>query len=83
MEYPAFMEDKRLQEAAVVYKAKHGGHFGGGEPDGGLVYETEDGETACVPPDGATADQVLRDLKSGKPLPELWPELVYDPDLLY
>ena len=83
MEYPAFMEDKRLQEAADAYKAKHGGHFGGGEPDGGLVYETEDGETACVPPDSATADQVLRDLKSGKLLPEIWPELKYDPDLLY
>ena len=83
MEYPAFMADKRLQEAADAYKDKYGGRFGGGEPDGGLMYETEDGETACVPPDGATTDQVLKDLKSGKPLPELWPELEYDPDLLY
>lgn len=83
MEYPDFIADKRLQEAAEAYKAKFGGHFGGGEPDGGLVYETDDGEVACVPPEDATADQVLQDLKSGKPLPELWPELVYDPDCVY
>jgi len=78
-----FDKNKELQEATKVYAEKHGGHFFWGEPDGDLVYETDDGEVACVPPDGATADQVLQDLKSGKPLPELWPELEYDPDLLY
>lgn len=77
------MADKRLQEAADAYKVKYGGHFGGGEPDGGLVYLTADGETACVPPEGATVDQVLQDIKSGRPLTELWPELKYEPDLLY
>ena len=83
MTYAQYLEDKELQKIAGAYVAKHGGRFVGGEPDGGLVYLTADGETACVPPDGAAADQVLRDLKSGKPLPELWPELEYDPDLLY
>jgi len=48
-----------------------------------LVYEQEDGEVAYIPPEGTDAAQILQDLQSGKPLPELWPELVYDPDLLY
>ena len=83
VEYPDFIADKRLQEAAEAYKAKFGGRFGGEEPGVRLVYETDDGEMACVPPDGATADQVLQDLQSGEPLPKLWPELVYDPDCVY
>lgn len=83
MEYPDFIADEKLTAAATVYKAKFGGRFGGGEPDGGLVYLTADGETACVPPEGATVDQVLQDIKSGRPLTELWPELKYEPDLLY
>ena len=29
------------------------------------------------------ASQVLQDLRSGKPIPELWPELEYDPDNVY
>lgn len=83
VQYWDFIADKRLQGAAEAYKAKFGGHFFWEEPDGGLVYETDDGEVACVLPEGTTADQVLRDLKSGKPLPELWPELEYDPDCVY
>lgn len=78
-----FDKNKELQEATNAYAEKHGGHFFWEEPDGGLVYETDDGEVACVLPEGATADQVLKDLKSGKPLPELWPELEYDPDCVY
>lgn len=39
MEYPDFMADKRLQEAADVYKAKFGGRFGGEEPGVRLVRE--------------------------------------------
>lgn len=83
MTYAQYLEDKALQKIAGAYVAKHGGRFVGGEPDGGLVYLTADGETAYTPPDGATADQVRRDLKSGKPLKELWPELEFDPELLY
>ena len=83
VQYWDFIADKRLQRAADAYKTKLGGRFGGGEPDGVLVYEQEDGEAAYIPPDGATADQVLQDLQSGKPLPALWPELVYDPDCVY
>lgn len=47
------------------------------------MYAPDDEDTAYMPPDGATADRVLQDLQSGKPLPELWPEVEYDPDLLY
>lgn len=83
MLYQNFSANEELTAAAEAYKAKYGGHFGGGEPDGGLIYETEDGEMACVPPDGATADQVLQAIKSGTPLPELWPELEYDSDNVY
>lgn len=83
MEYPDFIADKKLIAAADAYQAEYGGRFGGGEPDGGLVYETDDGEIACVPPEGATVDQVLKDLKSGRPLTELWPELEYDPNCVY
>ena len=83
MTYAQYLEDKALQKIAGAYVAKHGGRFVGGEPDGGLVYLTADGETAYVPPDGATADRVLQGIKSGKPLPELWLELECDPNLLY
>lgn len=72
-----------MTAAAAVYTAQHGGDFYGGEPGGGLVYEQEDGEAAYIPPEGADAAQVLQDLRSGKPLPELWPELEYDPDNVY
>ena len=47
------------------------------------MYEPEDGEAAYIPPEGADAAQVLQDLRSGKPIPELWPELEYDPDNVY
>ena len=83
MTYPDFEKDKALQEAAAAYVAKYGGHFGGEEPGVRLVYAPDDEDTAYTPSEGATTDQVLRDLKSGKPLPELWPELEYDPDCLY
>lgn len=83
MLYQDFRADEKLTAAAAVYTAKHGGGFFGNEPDGGLVYETEDGEAAHTPPEGADAAQVLRDLQSGRPLPELWPELEYDPDNVY
>lgn len=81
MRYQDFRKDPKLRTAADVYVDKYGGGFFGGEPDGGLFYETEDGEVACQSP--ADAAQVLRDLQSGKPLPELWPELEYDPELDY
>ena len=83
MVYQDFRADEKLTAAAAVYTAKHGGGFFGDEPGGGLVYEQEDGEAAYIPPEGADAAQVLRDLQSGKPLPELWPELVYDPNCVY
>ena len=82
MRYQDFRTDEKLTAAAAVYTAQHGGGFYGGEPDG-LVYEPEDGEAAYIPPEGADAAQVLQDLRSGKPLPELWPELEYDPDNVY
>lgn len=83
MMYQDFTSNPELISAASAYTAKYGGHFGGGEPGGELMYETDDGEMAYVPPEGATAAQVLQDLQSGKALSELWPELVYDPDLIY
>ena len=83
MLYQDFRADEKLTAAAAVYTAKHGGSFFGDEPGGGLVYEQEDGEVAYIPPEGTDAAQILQDLQSGKPLPELWPELVYDPDFLY
>ncbi len=69
--------------AAEAYVTKHGGQFGCAEPSDRLMYETEDGEFACTPPDGATPETVLHDLQSGKPLTNLWPELVYVPELDY
>ena len=83
MDYVDFRRDKRLLEAAEIYKSKFGGHFGGGVPDGELMYETSDGEVACTPPYEATVDQVLQDLQSGKPLSELWPKVEYDPNCDY
>ena len=83
MTYPEFEKDQALQEAAAEYMAKFGGRFGGEEPGVRLMYAPDDEDTAYTPPDGATADQVRRDLKSGKPLKELWPELEFDPELLY
>ena len=77
MRYQDFRTDEKLTAAAAVYTAQHGGGFYGG------VYEPEDGEAAYIPPEGADAAQVLQDLRSGKPLPELWPELEYDPDNVY
>lgn len=79
-----YFNSKELQEAATAYAEKNGGHFFWGEPGGGFVYELE--EDAFSPPADATADQVLKDLQSGKPLPELWTkldELDIDPDILY
>ena len=55
MRYQDFRADERLTAAAAVYTAQHGGGFYGGEPDGGLVYELEDGEAAYIPPEGADA----------------------------
>ncbi len=81
MNYQDFQDDPRIAAAARAYLDKYGGIFLDGEPDGGLFYETEDGEVACQSP--ADAAQVLRDLQGGKPLPELWPELEYDPELDY
>lgn len=83
MTYPEFEKDRALQEAAVEYTVKFGGHFGGEEPGVRLAYAPDDGEAVYTPPESVTADQVLQDLKSGKPLQDLWPELEYDPDLLY
>lgn len=83
MTYPEFEKDRRLQEAAAEYTAKFGGRFGGEEPGVRLIYAPDDEDTAYTPPDGATTDRVLQDLQSGKLLSELWPELEYDPDLLY
>ena len=83
MLYQNFKANEKLTAAAAVYTAQHGGGFYGGEPDGGLMYEPEDGEAAYIPPEGADAAQVLQDLRSGKQLPELWPELEYDPDNVY
>lgn len=79
MNYPEFANNKEILAAAEDYKERFGGHFGGAEPGDLLMYETEDGEAAYTPPEGADAAQVLRDLQSGKPLSELWPELE-DPD---
>lgn len=81
MRYQDFRKDPELWTAADIYADKYGGGFFGGEPDGGLLYETGDGETVCESP--ADAAQVLRDLRSGKRLPELWPEQEYDPKLEY
>ena len=83
MTYPEFEKDRRLQEAAAEYTAKFGGRFGGEEPGVRLMYAPDDEDTAYTPPENATADRVLQDIKSGTPLQELWPELEYDPDLLY
>lgn len=83
MRYQDFRADTKLTAATAVYTAKHGGGFFGDEPGGGLVYETEDGEATYTPPEGADAVQVLQDLQSGKPLPELWPEQEFDPDNVY
>ena len=55
MRYQDFRTDEKLTAAAAVYIAQHGGHFGGGEPDDGLMYETEDGKAAYIPPEGADA----------------------------
>lgn len=79
-----YFNSKELQNAADAYAEKNGGHFFWEEPSGGFVYELE--EDAFSPPADATADQVLKDLQSGKPLPELWTkmdELDIDPDILY
>ena len=43
----------------------------------------EAGHTLTDAPEGADVAQVLRDLRSGKPLSELWSELEYDPDNAY
>lgn len=83
MLYQYFRADEELTAAAAVYTAQHGGGFYGGEPDGGLVYEPEDGEAAYIPPEGVDTTKVLQDLQSGKPLPELWPEQELDPDNVY
>lgn len=83
MRYQDFRADERLAAAAAVYTARHGGSFFGGEPDGGLMYEPEDGEATHTPPEGAGTAQVLQDLRSGKPLSELWPEPEYDLDNVY
>lgn len=83
MQYQDFRSDEKLTAAAAVYTAKHGGGFFGGEPDGGLIYEPEDGDAAYTPPDDADAAQVLKDLQSDKPLSELWPEQEFDPDNVY
>ncbi len=83
MKYQDFRDDVNLTDAAALYTAKHGGSFFGDEPGGGLVYETEDGEIVCTPPEGEDAAQILRDLQNGKPLPEVWPEQKFDPDNAY
>lgn len=77
-----YNKSKELQEAAKAYTEKHGGSFFWEEPGGGFVYELED--DAFSPPEAATAKQVLTDLKSGKPLQDIWRKLEdEDPEVLY
>lgn len=83
MKYVDFLNSKPAQKAAEAFTASHGGRFVGEEPGDRLVYSMEDGEAAYTPPEGSTVDSVLRELQSGKPLPDLWPELEYDPALEY
>lgn len=83
MIFSVFLDNEKAQEAASTYVASFGGRFIGEEPGDRLIYETKDGEAAYTPPDGATLETVLCDLQSGKPLTDLWPELVYDPDMDY
>lgn len=83
MNYSVFLRSKHMQAAADAYREKFGGRFVGEEPGGGLVYLLEDGESAYVPPENAAEEKILQDLQSGKTLSELWPELVYDPNLVY
>lgn len=78
-----FLNSARIQRAADAYAEANGGLFVCEEPGDRLVYETEDGGHAYTPPDGATPEQVLKDLQSGKQLTELWPELEYDPAIDY
>lgn len=82
MTFADFLNNEPIQKAAEAFLAACGGRFVGGEPDGQLVYLTEDG-TPHIPPDGATPETVLHDLQSGKPLTNLWPELEYDPEQDY
>lgn len=78
-----YFEHKELQEAAAAYAKKNGGHFFWEEPSGGFVYELDD--AGYSPPEDATADQVLKDLKSGDPLASIWRKLDddLDPEILY
>lgn len=77
-----YFNSKELQEAARAYAQKNGGGFFWGDPGGGYVYELED--DAYSPPADATVDQVLKDLQSGKLIPDIWTKLEGPgPDVLY
>ena len=88
MTYVDYVNSGPAQKAAKKYADAFGGRFMGEEPGDRLVYETQDGETAYVPPDGETLETMLQVLlesvEKGMPLiPTCWPELEYDPELVY
>lgn len=83
MTYPDFLNNAPVQKAAEAFVARYGGRFACDEPGDRLMYVSADGEAVHTPPDGATPEQVLKDLQSGKQLTELWPELEYDPAIDY
>jgi len=77
-----YSNSKQVQDATTAYAERHGGSFFWEEPGGGLVYELE--EDAFSPPADATVDQVLKDLQSGKLIPDIWTKLEDPgPDVLY
>lgn len=83
MTFPEYLHNKKVQKAAKEYANKHEGRFYGVEPGNLMIYETEDFQHAYACPVEDPPEKVLEDLRSGKPLSELWPELEYDPDNIY
>ena len=82
MDYQQFMQSEEIQVAADIYITHHGGRFVAEESGGELVYLTRRSRKPYTPPKNATADQVLRDIQSGKPLQKLWPKFEYYSDLI-
>lgn len=79
MIFPEFLHDREVQRAAKEYTNRREGRFYGAEPGSLLIYETEDFEHSYYCPVDDPPEKVIADLRSGKLLSELWPELE-DPD---
>lgn len=85
MTFYEFEDDIKVQSAADSYIKRFGGGFYCEEPGDCLLYNQTGSNTYYTPHEGATAEQVIRDLTSGKPLSELWviSEDNYEPDADY